>query len=882
MKQATQKARITAQTPAGIAAQKEGQDEAVALRSQAMDRMKQRLNVQRQYDTAVDRANVQQAQSKQYAAEDYKKQVDRSTAAFNLSRTRSDEDYHTQTLNAQTDFNLAKAHQERDFNIGQQRAQEAYALSRTRAYRDFNISLKRQKEDAAATMTDPYTRTAVKPTWDAANLAVNMKQQNKELTRQKEQLTAVRKAGLTDSAIDQLGLGKTENAQQLSQLAGDFKADPKLVGQLNALAKAKEKATGALFDDKSNKANVRAVEDFNKGLDDMAKNMDISRKQASEDLVKIQGDQLQAFNVQMDRGRIAYGKSMRRALADFNLNMAHLDTDNQTALGRMETAFNTSMTNMAVDLANGDTEISGDFKTLQTATEKAMKGQSKSWTGLIKQDGKDFIKNINDEVLAPYNKLMKDLGMDEIPKAKPVVKTSVGGMGGTNGQSGSISKAEGGTIPGYSPHSKADNIPINATAGEFMQPVSTVNHYSVAGMEAIRQKRVPKEIINGYANGGLIAFGQELQKKHFQVGEHPLFGGVSPTAHAKGGQHYNKSGPGGGGAIDVNFDGKGQAAETKAINSIISGARANNLRVLWQIAGHFDHAHFDISTGPDMIGSDVATGGRSGGGDAGSDGGYGSKKAKQNVMDAIKRFNIAFPDGVGGGIESNISGEYKGGGASQWSAMAEDVLKMLHQPKGNLGALLRRIDFESSGNPKAINLTDSNAKAGHPSKGLMQAIDSTFATWHSKKLPNDIWDPKANIYAGANYALHRYGSISAIDPRKRNAGYDSGGILQPGHTAAFNGTGKPEKVLTAGQWDGVAKLAQLATLQLTKEQGRSISSGACTYMTVHHNENITYDNRNDFGDAKFTIISNDPDDMARKLEQRQIRSRVTQTRGVRR
>lgn len=71
------------------------------------------------------------------------------------------------------------------------------------------------------------------------------------------------------------------------------------------------------------------------------------------------------------------------------------------------------------------------------------------------------------------------------------------------------------------------------------------------------------------------------------------------------------------------------------------------------------------------------------------------------------------------------------------------------------------IQHESSGNPQAINLWDSNAAAGHPSKGLMQTIDSTFAAY---KVPgyDDIWDPVANIAAGTSYAIAQYGSVANV------------------------------------------------------------------------------------------------------------------------
>lgn len=71
------------------------------------------------------------------------------------------------------------------------------------------------------------------------------------------------------------------------------------------------------------------------------------------------------------------------------------------------------------------------------------------------------------------------------------------------------------------------------------------------------------------------------------------------------------------------------------------------------------------------------------------------------------------------------------------------------------------IEKESGGNPNAINLWDSNAEAGIPSKGLMQTIDPTFNAY---KLDGhgDIWNPVDNIIAGTRYAIERYGSLSNV------------------------------------------------------------------------------------------------------------------------
>ncbi|MFI6960130.1 transglycosylase SLT domain-containing protein, partial [Nocardia sp. NPDC050408] len=73
------------------------------------------------------------------------------------------------------------------------------------------------------------------------------------------------------------------------------------------------------------------------------------------------------------------------------------------------------------------------------------------------------------------------------------------------------------------------------------------------------------------------------------------------------------------------------------------------------------------------------------------------------------------------------------------------------------------IQHESTGNPNAINNWDGNARAGTPTKGLMQLLDSNFQKYHVAGTSGNIYDPVANIAAGIIYALDRYGSIDNVE-----------------------------------------------------------------------------------------------------------------------
>jgi hypothetical protein len=103
------------------------------------------------------------------------------------------------------------------------------------------------------------------------------------------------------------------------------------------------------------------------------------------------------------------------------------------------------------------------------------------------------------------------------------------------------------------------------------------------------------------------------------------------------------------------------------------------------------------------------------------------------------------------------------GDVAQWIDQAIEVLRENgYDIKDSDAAIIATmIEKESSGNPNAINLWDSNAEAGTPSKGLMQTIDPTFNA-HALPGHTDIWNPVDNICAGTAYAIERYGSLENV------------------------------------------------------------------------------------------------------------------------
>ena len=85
---------------------------------------------------------------------------------------------------------------------------------------------------------------------------------------------------------------------------------------------------------------------------------------------------------------------------------------------------------------------------------------------------------------------------------------------------------------------------------------------------------------------------------------------------------------------------------------------------------------------------------------------------------------------------SNIKGESapSGSGAKRWTSLIKKAAKASGEKLSDtdLKKILSVITNESNGNEKVVNNQDSNAKAGHPSKGLLQFVDSTFDKYKVK------------------------------------------------------------------------------------------------------------------------------------------------------
>ena len=163
--------------------------------------------------------------------------------------------------------------------------------------------------------------------------------------------------------------------------------------------------------------------------------------------------------------------------------------------------------------------------------------------------------------------------------------------------------------------------------------------------------------------------------------------------------------------------------------------------------------------------------------------------AKQSIS-AVKDMALSKVKSLVSGFTTSSGGGYSTSGVEQWRNLAKTALLLTNQyTESNLNALLTQMKHESGGNARAINLWDSNAKRGIPSKGLMQVIDPTFRSYAMAPYNKDIYDPLSNMIASIRYTVSRYGSLYKGWTARGYKGYKNGGMPISGEVYIANENG---------------------------------------------------------------------------------------------
>lgn len=123
------------------------------------------------------------------------------------------------------------------------------------------------------------------------------------------------------------------------------------------------------------------------------------------------------------------------------------------------------------------------------------------------------------------------------------------------------------------------------------------------------------------------------------------------------------------------------------------------------------------------------------------------------------------------------AGNPSGHSVNRWRPYVVRALKAngFAATDSQVAAWMTVIRRESNGDPSVINTWDPNAKAGHPSKGLVQTIQPTFDAYKFRGHNNPL-NGYDDLLAGIHYMKAKYGSgPNAFATVSGPMGYDSGG-----------------------------------------------------------------------------------------------------------
>lgn len=355
-------------------------------------------------------------------------------------------------------------------------------------------------------------------------------------------------------------------------------------------------------------------------------------------------------------------------------------------------------------------------------------------------------------------------------------------------------------------------------AGEYVLTKEQTSRLGVDRIEAFAN--------NGYAQGGLVALGHRLQGMGARVAEHPAFPPLDMHGHGKSSLHYT------GHAIDVNTRPGTSALEQRELAPMAALARSLGFRTIFMAPGHFNHLHVDDGGGGSMgstgammtvelpkppstapYGMPISTG---------------ADAAMQKIYDDATAWvaaNTIAPESAGGAADSGNTAGYRALGRTIAASMGVG---------GQFGSIDSVFTRESGWNPKAQNPTST-------AYGIPQFLNATWAAYGGKTS-----DPARQIRAGIQYMKDRYGSPDGANAFwNKHHWYDDGGLLPPGMSLAYNGTGANEQkaVFTNEQWGAIQGWAS------REVSGGSRSGGGGSGPT-----NVTVQARVFIGDREITDI----------------------------
>ena len=954
MRDTNRTADMIVHNPEDQAAVDQAKQEQVAQQRQVEDTMKARLQAIYEGQKAEGRARYDFDLGQRNARFD-----------FGLQMTRQEQSYSRQLFRINRDRDIQVGRSREDFERQTLYSQTDFLTQRFRAQRDFNKQMARAAEDGAKAMYDPYKRIQVQAIWDGQSLLANLREQTESMAKQTANLAKIRQSGLSDQAIDVLGLNKADNAQQLQTLLDNSGQDSGLIAQLNQQVVDRQNAGSTLATDAADPSRRRAQEDFEQQLK----------------------DQESDFALSTGRSREEFGRSLGRAEDDFQRSLGDMAQDQQIAvaqanddfdrqMARSAAAFATSMSRMRQDISDSQRELSLGFQDLQKATSDAMNGASVDWQKITTDQLTGTLGTLVG--LVPNfadagKKLAAAMTGDGSSQVAQTAKAS-GTSGGHHILTGGPTDAE---APGHEGHGHGGGY------GYRTDPFTGRRSFHTGvDLPAAQGARVPAQrsgiVIEAsgrgsYGNRVTVDHGDGTQSRYAHLAGFD----ARPGEHVDAGQSVGRAGSTGrskGPHVHYELLRGGKAVDPRMAGGAALGGPAEHgpttlmdlglaTPASWQQIVEFVQGYMAGGGGaleardwgnPDQAGwaaqniVAAAGGGKTIGGGinkavkdnfvgflnalvgsgyhAVSVGGYNNRNIKGTNRKSNHAYGAAIdidPFELGNGFDSGhtskIGSGFKGdafmaslahsyglGWGGEWKSKRDWMhfeaangpssakytgltvgdshgggtpvtgggIRALGQQiaasmgfGGQFGAIDYIFSRESGWNPNAQN-------AHSTAYGIPQFLDATWKQYGGKTT-----DAAEQIKDGIRYMVDRYGSPAGAQAFwQGHHWYGDGGVFDKGPQVIGVGERGPEAVIPLNQV-GVDALAQAFQKYMTMDQANALTTkAAATYVTYTGSTTI---DQGFHAEGPITVQAEDPDAMARKLQERQRRSNLVQTGGRR-
>ncbi len=173
-----------------------------------------------------------------------------------------------------------------------------------------------------------------------------------------------------------------------------------------------------------------------------------------------------------------------------------------------------------------------------------------------------------------------------------------------------------------------------------------------------------------------------------------------------------------------------------------------------------------------------------------------------------------------------------GSGVTRWKPVIKKVANNMKVDltSNGMSHILSRINQESGGSATVENDWDSNAKAGHPSIGLLQYIEPTFKSWLPTKSPHKYPN---NIKHGASQIASMFNDSSWLSDISVSGGWGptgskryaaNGGIFNTPVIAAEAGPEAIVPLSSAKRSRGLAVLSQAVSAMKSGETNSTVES----------------------------------------------------------